>query len=686
MKRSNPIKKTTAILLTCTMVIGMTACSFGEKTPGSPAEPETVAEPEQPAEEPSNSGSSGKTGSSDYLNRLRDMADGEGETQPDTSDDTYILMRYAGQACFFTVSSTGEILRRVNFAELDEQMKGHEESYVNIYEPAGGYACATLAADDGRFLYFHDYIKTEGSSGYSYVVYAIDTTDYTPYLLWQSDPDDGSFLDCSGFYDGLYRFTVSYGQDPNGVFYGKEEMAYRFNEENKEFESVDTGIGDVFDTATRWQVNLLAPTGYDLNGRESFSQALAECGWVLGVDELGFHQIMADGTFNDLDLDLEPYFYIPQYDSEKIYYCMEDEDEPVETLYAYDLNSKSTTAIDSHYMSINMMGLSQGRLYYSYEDTDVYGLSHNYICSYDSATGKTAEVYDVEKKPGASYSPGIDSFRIIGGQVYFVDFDAKDHSYKWVRVDDSTGKAVFDDIGATIETEDFFDYGTVECDSITEKCPYCGITLVETYGECMVLDPSVSPKADVINDFLKEKMREFVHGSESGDAEGPSDDSECEYHRENPWQYCVTDDLNVSGVHMIGSHYMTVDMNGYWYGGGAHGYPNRSQYLFDLDTGETKSIADFYNGTEEEFKTLLAEKTKEDALSYSSDDSPYFSSEDPDSIYAQAYDEAGFETSNIEFLDDGIILIYPPYDMGSYAAGYIEIFISYTELLGRDSL
>ena len=218
------------------------------------------------------------------------------------------------------------------------------------------------------------------------------------------------------------------------------------------------------------------------------------------------------------------------------------------------------------------------------------------------------------------------------------------------------------------------------------QCPFCGIPLIERYGECMVIDPSLSPKADVINAYLKEQMREFVHGSGSEGDEAAQDDSECEYHKESPWAYCMTDDLNVTGVHMIGDHYMTVDMYGYWYGGGAHGYPNREQYLFDLDTGELKTIADFYTGTEEEFKTLLAEKTKEDALSYSSDDSPYFSSEDPDSIYDQAYDEASFETSNIEFLDDGIIVIYPPYDMGSYAAGFIVIFISYKELLGRDSL
>ena len=38
------------------------------------------------------------------------------------------------------------------------------------------------------------------------------------------------------------------------------------------------------------------------------------------------------------------------------------------------------------------------------------------------------------------------------------------------------------------------------------------------------------------------------------------------------------------------------------------------------------------------------------------------------------------------FQEDGVNLVYPPYDMGPYASGFIEVFISYEELLGRDGL
>ena len=692
MKRIDLIEKSTALLLTGVMVLGMTACSFGEKTPDLPTEPETAAEPEQPSEEPGESVSadagsgagSGSGASSDILNRLREMTSGGGQEGSGVTEDTYLLIRDNGADRFYTVSGTGEVIRSISYKELYEQMKGHTEPYVNIYDPVSQYNCATIEADDGRFLYFHDYLQPDGETGYRYVVYAIDTTDYTPYLLWQSVPDDGSFLDCYGFYDGLFRFTVSGSRSANGEFGDKEELAFSYDDDSREFVKIDTGVGDVFDAAGRKNVNILAPTGYDTRGRESFSQAIAECGWVLGLGDDGFYQIMSDGTVNELDLGLEPYFYIPQYDSEKVYYT-DGDGGTNQTIYAYDLKTGKTAEVDTHSMSINMMGLYQGKLYYSYEDSDVYGRTHNYICAYDSKTGQTAPVYDVEKVPGASYSPGIDSFRIIGGQIYFIDFDVKDHALKWIRVDESSGKAAFEDTGVTVETMDFYDYGTVECDSLTETCPYCGTPLLKRYAECMVIDPSVSPKADVINAYLKEEMRAFVHDSEYGYAEGLQDDSECEYHKESPWQYCVTDDLNVAGVHLIGDHYMTVDMSGYWYGGGAHGYPNRNQYLFDLNTGESQKLTDFYTGTEEEFKKLVAEKTKEDFLSYSYDDSPYFS-EDAGEIYDQAYEEASFETSNIEFTEDGIILIYPPYDMGSYAAGYIEVFISYKELLGRDSL
>ena len=94
---------------------------------------------------------------------------------------------------------------------------------------------------------------------------------------------------------------------------------------------------------------------------------------------------------------------------------------------------------------------------------------------------------------------------------------------------------------------------------------------------------------------------------------------------------------------------------------------------------------DFYTGTEKQFKELVAEKTRDYYLSLDPNSNPFYT-DDEDIIYSDAYDNVYLDDGNIEYLEDGIIYFYPPYLMGPYAAGYIDIFIPYSELLGRANL
>ncbi|OQA23903.1 MAG: hypothetical protein BWY61_01344 [Firmicutes bacterium ADurb.Bin354] len=98
-----------------------------------------------------------------------------------------------------------------------------------------------------------------------------------------------------------------------------------------------------------------------------------------------------------------------------------------------------------------------------------------------------------------------------------------------------------------------------------------------------------------------------------------------------------------------------------------------------MRTGESVTFADLYPGTDEDFKELAAEKTRDDYNSYDEYASPYFA-QDPDEVYRQAYDSSDVNSGNFEFAEDGVYMYYYPYDMGSYAAGFIEIFFTYDEL------
>jgi hypothetical protein len=142
--------------------------------------------------------------------------------------------------------------------------------------------------------------------------------------------------------------------------------------------------------------------------------------------------------------------------------------------------------------------------------------------------------------------------------------------------------------------------------------------------------------------------------------------------------------MNVYDVEILSDRYIAINMSGYWYGGGAHGMPLRDQLLFDLETGKQMTVEDFYTGSEEDFRRLVAEKTKEDYLSYKNG-GPYFA-EDADEAYEDAYNYCTLTGGTTEFTSEGMIYYFTPYALGPYAAGFIDILIPYEDLLGRDSL
>ena len=148
-----------------------------------------------------------------------------------------------------------------------------------------------------------------------------------------------------------------------------------------------------------------------------------------------------------------------------------------------------------------------------------------------------------------------------------------------------------------------------------------------------------------------------------------------------------TDSYTVSGVNIINDRYLTVDYNGYWYGGGAHGMPTMYEYIFDLQTGEELTFRDFYKGTEEEFKTKVAEKVREDYNSkLTTDDyNGYFAATDQEA-YDTAYEYASIDSGNVSFMEDKVLVYFYPYDLGSYADGFKFYEFTYQELFGTDTM
>lgn len=121
---------------------------------------------------------------------------------------------------------------------------------------------------------------------------------------------------------------------------------------------------------------------------------------------------------------------------------------------------------------------------------------------------------------------------------------------------------------------------------------------------------------------------------------------------------------NVVQISLIGDTYM----------GGAHGMPFLEYLLFDMDLQTqigfsdvifSEKVNDFHELAYQSFKEYLNKELKINTDSEIKD-------------YESTWK---FElTENFYFGKDGLVLVYQPYEMGSYAQGFIEIVVPYHQL------
>lgn len=442
---------------------------------------------------------------------------------------------------------------------------------------------------------------------------------------------------------------------------------------------------------TVYDLNTLAPTGtvntYTFEGSSfvSFSNDNYNCknsilslkdkaGYIILCTENYKYVTLTDDVEENLPL-LDNVSNICAYSKEGVLYTtyVSDSDYNIGALNFYDFASQKNTVVAGKEF-YSFLCYDNGTAYYSIVKDDTFDLETYDIISFNLIDGSSAVVASAAKQPlGNTVIPGITNSVAKDGLFYYLDYC--DGTLDWYVAKNGVSTP----LNANIYTNPISEYGKVETISRTIKCPDCGETVLQYYSEYMVFDEDTFPAAKAINESIKEAAEASAEAS----CEMPtylSEEFPCEEH--GLYYSMETMEEWISEIIFLSDNLMTIDKTGYWYGGGAHGMPSVSHMLIDTNTGAPLSIQDLYNGTEEEFKKIVAEKTVEDFNSYG-EETPYFAAWEEngeETVYNQAYEEASFTASSISFNKDGIVIEYPPYDMGPYAAGYINVNISYDEL------
>lgn len=351
-----------------------------------------------------------------------------------------------------------------------------------------------------------------------------------------------------------------------------------------------------------------------------------------------------------------------------------------QTLFTWNEKSEDKRAIP--------LKLTEDKLYYyqseeKQEEREVF--DRKQIYSYELKTGEETFLYEAGRLAGPpmnTITAGVSGFDVYQGRYYFAAME-----------EDSIGWAVLseDEIGKTPaggksypgaylsvwdEKRDFRQYGTVEGIKKTVASDSYDIDVYEYYLECFQLDPSYE-QAERINETLREIWEGDIRYAEDGAAQELSYLTGSDEPDGYSWnRYPLSYDNELRRVEVLGADYLTVDYSGYEYTGGAHGYPYRSHYLFDLTTGEEKTLADLYQGSVEEFKDIVAQYSVQN---WKDNPDPYFGWDSEDAAYADLYDNASLDML-MQYGTDGIVIEYSPYEYGPYASGYIGIEIPYEAL------
>lgn len=657
-------RKVVGLLLALTLSLGVTACT-------NVAEVKSGSEEGTKTENSAAKTQSDETGSKDDSSKDASQKDDSGEGKTDSGEtkesikERVLFSGYYADV-YYGVNEKGEKVSEYRWNEVCDALK-ERGIELNGYVEAMG---------DGLF-FFRD-TENIGSS-YVHSVYAIDADAKKNWITNVCTLDENWWTNSVDYYQEKLYVTEESGN------HQIKESVYERTADGT-FVKVDNPYDAVIQNMQGYNLSLHSPDIGSLDTSCSITRVLEENGFVIGYKD-GYFKIAKDGSVTALSGMPSDYRYDIRYDKMGAGFTTYDEASADIAIKGVNFQTGEQVTISGYDSNEgkNILAYKDGKLYYYVYLRDTFVIQKNSVYEYDFTTGKSRLLYTAETTPGATeYLPGINGFTIVSGDAYYIQ--PIGDQVKWVKRDLSASGSEAVDLGLSIQEKSLFHYGTIAYDTYEERCKGCGIPVVKYYGETFTLDKKYSPAADKINETLKKSLQETIENYQKAGNERDYDTEECEYHKAYPTNYCETDEDEISSVTILKNKYLLVDYSGYWYGGGAHGMPHMNQRVFDLTTGEEKFLKDFYQGSEKDFKKLVATKTKENFLSYSDrDGSPYFAATAEDA-YKQAYDSVSLDSTTVLFDEDGIYYYYPPYEMGPYAAGYIYIEISYQELLGRPEL
>ena len=301
-------------------------------------------------------------------------------------------------------------------------------------------------------------------------------------------------------------------------------------------------------------------------------------------------------------------------------------------------------------------------------------------------------LFTVEEEPGMTNDFSMyGNFYVTGNQAYCQQFKDYGVYLGEKTLDDAAGGEVTL-LEPVLFQSPIRELGHVEAQSETLKSADGSRELGSVYAERLVFDGE-GDAVEAMNQTMQELQASVLSAARTDsmnlDTEMSIDTAETDGSEEevlpqeaDAAQPIYSMALTIDGddaITYLDDHYVCVRADGYEYTGGAHGTPFRQYFVFDRETGARLSLSDVVENPVEELQAKVGAAFRELA------EKTNFAFESPEDLEHTVADGISYE-SPFYLSETGVVFYYAPYEIASYAEGFPEVTIPYSELEMRIEL
>lgn len=278
-------------------------------------------------------------------------------------------------------------------------------------------------------------------------------------------------------------------------------------------------------------------------------------------------------------------------------------------------------------------------------------------------------LFTVEEEPGMTNDFSMyGNFYVTGNQAYCQQFKDYGVYLGEKTLDDAAGGEVTL-LEPVLFQSPIRELGHVEAQSEALKSADGSRELGSVYAERLVFDGE-NDAVEAMNQTMQELQASVLSAART---DAMNLDTELSGDTAQPvYSMALTIDGD-NAITYLDDHYVCVRADGYEYTGGAHGTPFRQYFVFDRETGARLSLSDVVGNPVEELQAKVGAAFRELA------EKTNFAFESPEDLEHTVADGISYE-SPFYLSETGVVFYYAPYEIASYAEGFPEVTIPYSEL------